>query len=283
MKKYLIILIVISIFFAEPVSAEPKIRADFTTPNYSSFTFASAVVIDTESGKELFSYNADEKRPAASLTKLLGAMVTLDSVKNLNKNIWLYGSDRVGGQSLPVKIRAKFKTIDLLYASLMFSANNAANALYRATGLSQKNFIKKMNAKAAKLGAVNSVFVDPSGIKPENISTASDMAKIARAAFGYKKISEITSGFDKTIVAVIPRKKFYFKNTNKLVRDNDGSYIVSGSKTGYLGENYMNLAVKIRTEKGNEVVVVVFGDKTIEDGFANAKMLADWTWGNYVF
>jgi len=282
MKKYFLIIFFLALAPFK-TSAVPIVRADFISPSYSSFSFVSAVVIDAESGKELFSYNADEKRPAASLTKLLGAMVVLDSVKNLNKNIWLYGSDRVGGQSLNVKIRAQFRTIDLLYASLMYSANNAANALYRATGLSQKNFIKKMNAKAAKLGAANSAFFDLSGIKKENVTTAADMAKIARAAFGYKKISEITSMQEKTITAVIPRKNFYFKNTNKLVRDNDGSYVITGSKTGFLGENYVNLAVKIRTEKGNDVVVVVLGDKTLEEGFTNAKMLADWTWSNYVF
>lgn len=264
-------------------SAVPIVRADFVTPSYSSYSFSAAVVVDAVSGKELFSYNADEKRPAASLTKLLGAMVVLDSVKNLNNKIWLYGSDRVGGQSLGVKIRAQFKTVDLLYASLMYSANNAANALYRSTGLSQKNFIKKMNARAAKLGAVNSAFVDPSGIGKGNVTTAADMAKIARAAFGYKKISEITSTEEKTITATIPRKNFYFKNTNKLVRDNDGSYTITGSKTGFLGENYVNLAVKIRTAIGNDVIVVVMGDRTLEEGFANAKMLADWSWQNYTF
>lgn len=282
MKKYFLILSIL-ILLPLRTSAVPIVRADFISPSYSSFSFVSAVVVDVASGKELFSYNADEKRPAASLTKLLGAMVVLDQQKNLNKNIWLYGSDRVGGQSLAVKIRAQFKTIDLLYASLMYSANNAANALYRATGLTQKNFIKKMNAKAVKIGAANSVFIDPSGIGKENVTTASDLAKIARAAFGYKKISEITSGLNKTITAVIPRKNFYLKNTNKLVRDNDGSYTITGSKTGYLGENYVNLAVKIRTNMGNEVVVAILGDKTLEEGFANAKMLADWTWGNYVF
>lgn len=282
MKKHYLILLIF-VLLPLQASAVPIVRADFVTPSYSSYSFSAAVVVDAVSGKELFSYNADEKRPAASLTKLLGAMVVLDSVKNLNNKIWLYGSDRVGGQSLGVKIRAQFKTVDLLYASLMYSANNAANALYRSTGLSQKNFIKKMNARAAKLGAVNSAFVDPSGIGKGNVTTAADMAKIARAAFGYKKISEITSTEEKTITATIPRKNFYFKNTNKLVRDNDGSYTITGSKTGFLGENYVNLAVKIRTAIGNDVIVVVMGDRTLEEGFANAKMLADWSWQNYTF
>jgi D-alanyl-D-alanine carboxypeptidase len=210
-------------------------------------------------------------------------MVVLDSVKNLNKTIWLYGSDRVGGQSLNVKTRAQFKTVDLLYASLMYSANNAANALYRATGFSRTSFIRRMNAKAAKLGAKNSNFIDPSGIGEKNISTAADMAKIARAAFGYKKISEITSAQEKTIIATIPRKNFYIKNTNKLVRDNDGSYEIDGSKTGFLGDDKVNLAVKIRTNAGNEVIVVIFGDRTLKESFANARMLAEWSWKNYSF
>lgn len=140
-----------------------------------------------------------------------------------------------------------------------------------------------MNVKAAKVGAVNSVFVDLSGIGKRNITTAADMAKIARAAFGYKKISEITSTQEKTITATIPRKNFYFRNTNKLVRDNDGSYTITGSKTGFLGENYVNLAVKIRNKVGSDVIVVVLGDRTLEEGFANAKMLADWSWNNYTF
>ena len=282
MKKNLLILI-FAILLPAKALAIPIVRADFIPPSYSSFTFSSAIVIDAKSGKELFSYNVDERRPAASLTKLLGAMVVLDSVKNLNKNIWLYGSDRVGGQSLGVKIRAQFKTIDLLYASLMYSANNAANALYRSTGLSQKNFIKKMNSKAVKIGASHSAFVDPSGIGKENITTASDMAKIARVAFQYQKISTITSTEDKTITAVWPRKNFYFRNTDKLARDNDGTYTVLGSKTGFLGDNYVNLAVKVRTEQGNDVIVVVLGDDTLLDCFANAKMLADWSWNNYSF
>ena len=140
-----------------------------------------------------------------------------------------------------------------------------------------------MNAKAVKLGAKNSIFTDPSGISADNLSTAADFAKIARAAFGYQKISEITSTEKKTITAVSPRKSFNLINTDKLVRDNDGTYVVSGSKTGYLGDNKVNLAVKIRTEKGNDVIVVVFGDQTLLGCFADAKMLADWSWSNYSF
>ena len=76
MKKILFV-ILIAIFPLAALAA-PAIRADFSPPPYESFSFTSAVVVDAVSGKELFSYNADEKLPAASLTKLLGAMVVLD-------------------------------------------------------------------------------------------------------------------------------------------------------------------------------------------------------------
>ena len=107
--------------------------------------------------------------PLASITKLMTTLVLMDMQVNWNGSVKLTRADEVGGARLRVAVGGVYRRIDLLHAALMGSANNAINALARSTGLTRKQFVARMNAKAQELGMTDTHFVDPSGIQTANV------------------------------------------------------------------------------------------------------------------
>lgn len=248
--------------------------------------FAAAIVIDMTSGKVLYEYEADKKWSAASLTKLMGALVFLEHHPLWNTIVSLKAQDEVGGGRLRVPVGATLTVLDLLYSSITASANNAATAMARVSGLGVKGFVKAMNDKAKKLGLLNTTFVDPSGMDPKNVTTARDMARLAATAYNAETIrrSATTSLYRFRIRNTGEVKEI--KNTNALLTQSayDDLY-VTGGKTGFLHESMYNLAVRLKptgvagTKKN--LMIVVFGAPTSEDSFKSAARLANWAWKMY--
>jgi len=248
--------------------------------------FASAVVIDATTGKRLYSYLPNTEWPAASLTKLMSAMVFVDQKPNWSKTVVMSKKDSVGGGELSVKDGSKISITDLFYSSIVASANNAAIALARVSSLGTSGFIKKMNAKAKALGLSTTHFVDPSGIDPANVTTASEMAVIAGKAFSTPMIRRAATTKTYTIALSNPVIKKELNNTNHLLTRDDQMYVLGG-KTGFLYESRYNLAVKLRPVKADParppLLVVVLGSPTYAGSFASAKGLANWAWKAYTW
>lgn len=251
--------------------------------------FVSAIVMIPGTHEVLYEYDADRPHVAASLSKLLGALVLVHRPISWGKIVSITSADEVGGGRLRVSSGAKLSMRDLLYCSITASANNAAMALARLSGLSMKRFMAASNEEAIKAGAVSSTFVDPSGMDVGNITTARDMAYIADRAFSNPSIRRAATTATYRFSIRNQRVVKTLKNTNELLTIDPDVWVLGG-KTGFLYESMYNLAVRLRPldEKGvpirgRDVIVIVFGSNTKSEMFASAKRLAQWAWKNHEF
>ncbi len=270
-------LVVPGVVFAAPV---PKNSYAF---NYDEMTAQAYMVVDKASGQVLLEKNADMPWTPASLTKLVTAMVVLDLNPKLSGAITMAKADEVGGARIATKAGVKYPVKGLLYASLVASANNATNALARSTGLSKEEFVKRMNEKAMSVGAIHSTFVEPTGIDPANSITARDYSHIAQAAFGYGVITDADNRVTYTLQSTGSGKKYThkLKTTNRLLAD--GSFLISGAKTGYLEESRYNFAAELKDVDGKNIIVVLLGSVNSTAQFFETKKLAIWTWTNFAW
>lgn len=251
--------------------------------------FVSAIVMIPGTRQILYAYQPDVIHPAASLTKLPNVMVSVTRFKSWDKVVALSSRDEVGGGRLRVRSGARMTLRDMLYSTIVGSANNTATALARLSGLTRARFLQRMNSEAKKAGATQSKFVDPSGMSPANMTTARDMALIAEAAFRQPLISRPggTSLYTFRILNTGTNK--VIRNTNHLLTDDSDVWVFAG-KTGYLPESQYNFVTQLRPmsadEKpilGRDVLVVVLGAPTKEGSFQSAKRLAEWAWASHEF
>ena len=253
-------------------------------PN-SSETFAeslgltakSFLVIDNLSGNTLLAKKPQLSWPPASLTKLVTALVVLDTKPKLTASITMKKSDEVGGARIATKAGIKYRFKDLLYASLTASANNATNAIARSANLATEDFVARMNEKARSLGAQNSVFYEPTGINEKNTTTALDFARIVKAAFENPLIAAAATIQNYSFRSVNNSNFFHkIKNTNQLLKDTAfiADFSFQGGKTGYLEESQHNFAALIKDKLGNELIIVVLGSQDSTSQFRETKELA---------
>lgn len=251
--------------------------------------FAAAIVMLPKTHQVLYAFKADKAHTAASLTKLAGAMAFLKKPGSWERLITLSKADEVGGGRLRVNVGARIPLRDLFYASITASANNAAMALARVSGLSMKAFLARMNQVAKASGATHTVFYDASGMNPKNMTTARDMALLAEAAFNLPEIRRAATVESYPVRIASARQVRTIKNTNPLLAANSGVWVMGG-KTGYLEESLYNFVGRFRPEQadgtpelGKDVLIVVFGAPTKDAQFQTAKRLAQWAWRVHEF
>ncbi len=249
--------------------------------NFDEMTAQAYLVVDKVSGQVLLEKNADTARVPASLTKLITAMVVLDMNPTLKGTVTMAKSDEVGGTRIATRAGVKYSVKGLFFTSLIASANNATNALARSTGLTREEFVKRMNEKAISLGAVNTVFVEPTGMDPASKITARDFSKIAVAAFHLPLIHEADNLTAYNLYSTGSGRKYVhrLKTTNRLL--SDGGFLVVGAKTGYLDESRYNFVAELKDVDGKNILVVVLGSKNSTAQFFETKKLAIWAWSNY--
>jgi D-alanyl-D-alanine carboxypeptidase len=279
MRKFLIIFILF-VFLASPTFVRALNIGELLQGNKDSnaFTAESYVVIDDQTGQIVMSKNSTSPWVPASITKLITALVVLDTKPNLNKSVAINSFDQSaggcneGGACLYTKLGVSYKVKDLFYASLVASANNATHALSRSTGLTEEQFVKRMNNKAKELGAVNTTFYEPTGMDPKNTTTAEDYAKITFNAFSNQFIHEIAVTSQYKFSSTNNKRYIHtIKNTNKLLGDSDVQVI--GGKTGYLDESRYNFVSVLKDRFENEFTIVVMGSKNGAAEFSETKQL----------
>ena len=186
----------------------------------------SAVLMEAESGRVLYAKDADTPRLIASTTKLMTALVALESGHSLEEDVTIPAEAAgVEGSSLYLKAGETVKLKTLLYGMLLHSGNDAATAVALTCAGSLEAFAQKMNEKAQQLGMTNSHFTNPTGLDgEEHYSSAYDMALLARACLAVPELKEITATHSTTM------EGRSFVNHNKLLWRYEGCV---GMKTGY--------------------------------------------------
>ncbi|MBU4347719.1 serine hydrolase [Patescibacteria group bacterium] len=241
----------------------------------------SSAVIDCESDAVLFGKQKDQIWPIASITKLAAALVFLEHNPGWDAIYQIKAEDKQEGGRIYLFTGEKVKVKDLFYFSLVGSDNTAAMALVRSTGLSDEEFINKMNEKARALGLNNTHFDDPVGLNSGNVSTAKEIAALARAAFADKDISEasLTKAYE---FETLEGRKKKINNTDALldIFPQNGIKILGG-KTGYIEASGYCFVGKFADHSGNEIISVVLGAYSYNARFVQIKEMVEWVYENY--
>lgn len=203
----------------------------------------AALVVD-QSGDALYQKNAGVVTPIASITKLMTAMVVLDSSPNLQAPITITEEDvdYLRGSRSRLSVGSVLSRESALLLALMSSENRAAHALARNYPGGLSAMLSAMNVKAQSLGMRDTHFEDPTGLNSNNVSTANDLAKMVAAAYRYPLIREFTTTPE--AVVDIGRRELAFHNTNPLVKSAD--WEVGLSKTGFINEAGKCLVMQAR-------------------------------------
>lgn len=208
----------------------------YLDPRKLSLHSQAALVVDGREGQVLYERNVHVKRPIASLTKLMTAMVALDAGLPDDEVITITKADRdrLRGSGSKLNFGTKLTRRDLIKIALAGSENRAAMALARAYPEGVDHFVATMNDKARRLGLKETTFRDPAGLHRGNMSTAADLVALVEAASRYALIREFTTVGTSSVTDQRTGWKIRFVNTNRLVRN--GQWDIELSKTGYIAD-----------------------------------------------
>lgn len=249
--------------------------ADFTglkgSPGLRS---ASALVINAE-GQVIYGKDIDTVRSIASITKLMTAMVILDSSLDLNEKISVTKDDRDLVQLTGSRLEygATLSRREMILLAIMSSENRAATALGRSFPGGMTAFISEMNRKAVKLGMTKSHFADPAGLNVENTSTARDLIKMVNAAQGYPLIRKASTTTRIEVHPYAKRGPLVYGNTNRLLKNK--SWDIALSKTGYINEAGRCLVMQANIE-GEQVSIVLLNSFGKLTPFGDSNRLRKW-------
>ncbi len=219
------------------------------------FGSQSVLVIEDETGKVLLEKNADRVVSIASLTKLMTAMVVLDAGQDMNELIAIEQRDVdvVKHSTSRVPVGSKISRADVLRLALMSSDNRAAASLARTFEGGPVGFKAAVRAKIAALGMDHTVIEEPTGLSPNNKSTAQDLVKMAAAASTYPEIANMTT--ETSDIININGRGVEYRNTNRLVGAK--GWEIGLSKTGYTEEAGRCLIMKIKSAGKNATLVLL--------------------------
>jgi D-alanyl-D-alanine endopeptidase (penicillin-binding protein 7) len=248
--------------------------------NQPEINSVSAILIDEEQEKVVFEKNADQIMPVASLSKLLSTLTFFSIDNNISRleeivkyslqdeeynhqyfNKWQVARINLnGGDELSIK--------DLIYSSLVRSANNMVETMARVSTLSRDDFIKKMNDIVKELNLNSSKFFEPTGLDKKNVSTAREFALIARKALDNRVIAEAST---------TKSYKFFTRNDNSLklrynssdlvLNNNYPGFKIIGSKTGYIDDSSGYCLVTRIDVMGKKYTAVILNSLSREQSF----------------
>jgi len=203
-------------------------------PSHLVVQSAAALVLDQSTGTILFEKNAGAVLPIASITKLMTAMVTLDSRPNLTEMLTISEDDvdTLKGTRSRLRVGTHLNREEMLRLALMSSENRAASSLAGNYPGGREAFVAAMNRKANELGLQDTQFSDPTGLTAANVSSARDLVKLVGIAHQYPLIREFTTATEYQVR--IGGRTQAFHNTNSLVKS--ASWEIGLSKTGYINE-----------------------------------------------
>jgi D-alanyl-D-alanine endopeptidase (penicillin-binding protein 7) len=234
---------------------------------------AAAIVFDPETGKILYEENAKDQRSIASITKVMTALVFLEDNPDLTQDITIERSDVYAASTTYLKANDHITYSELLHLMLIASDNAAARALARTSHGGTASFVERMNEKAIELGLDTTSFSDPSGLNPNNVSSAWDLSHLISFAASDERIASIMRTPEYTVTT--NRRQIPIHSTNHLLRAGDVQ--VMGGKTGFISKAGYCLATLLKLpQMDTPLAFVVLGAHSNNGRFWETRHLFDW-------
>ncbi len=248
----------------------PVLGVSSTFPTLSA---QGAMAVDLMSGVSLYEKNPDNTLLPASTTKIVTALVVLDTY-SLDQ-IMTVGKIKVEGQKMGLFFGEQITVEQLLYGLLVYSANDAAEVLAQNYPGGYDQFIVAMNVKAKELSMNNSSFQNPVGLDSNSqISTARDLVRVSEVAMRNPEFAKIVGTKNIIVHDVTGNSKYNLKNINQLLGTVPG---VMGVKTGWT-ENARENLVTYMERDGHKIMIAILGS---QDRFGETKELINWIFTSY--
>ena len=237
-------------------------------------TAPAAVLMEASTGQVLFEKGAHDRRACASITKVMTLLLTFEALEagELSLDQELTASAHaasMGGSDIWLEEGERMTVDDLLKATVIMSANDAAVVLAEAVSGSEEAFVARMNERAGELGMEDTVFKNCNGLDEEgHLTSAYDVAVMSRALLAHEKIRDYTL----TWMDSVRNGETQLVNTNKLIRSYQG---ITGLKTGTTGQAGSCISATAQRE-GMELIAVVLGAESTDLRFQDAKALLDY-------
>jgi D-alanyl-D-alanine endopeptidase (penicillin-binding protein 7) len=233
----------------------------------------AVMVLDQQTHEVLFDRNAQAVLPIASLTKLMTSMVLTDAQLPLDESITITEADvdTLKGSSSRLAVGTTLSRGEMLHLALMSSENRAAHALGRTFPGGLDRFVELMNAKAKTLGMGSTRYVDPTGLSPENRSSAKDLAALVAAAYERPLIRELSTSPSYDVD--VGHRTIQYRNTNRLV--SNPNWDIGLQKTGYIAEAGRCLVMQA-TVAGRQLIMVFLDSAGKFTRTADAERVRRW-------
>ncbi len=274
MKKVLCLLL--GILFFIPVASAEEISDDL------AFNSKSAILMDFDSGEILYRKNENETLAPASMTKIMSMLLIMEAIDNgsitLDTEVTISeNAASMGGSQVFLEAGEVYKVEELLKGIAIASGNDAVVAMAEKISGSVSEFVNRMNERAKELGLKSTTFKNPHGLDEEgHVSSAYDMAILARELISHEKILEFTSIYE-DYLQKNDGTSTWLVNTNKLVRFYDG---VDGLKTGFTAS--AGYCLTATAKKNNlRLIAVVMGADTSDHRSSDISSLLNYGFNTY--
>ena len=256
---------------AEPVRVPQLPELIGELPDVNNYSAQRIIVKDVETGIVLFAKEAYQKWSIASMTKLMSALVLLEKNADMTVDAVVTNQNLIGTHMYAGDV---YTRQELWNAMLIGSSNKAAVSLVEDIWLDEIAFVNRMNEKAVELGMTDTVFVEPTGLNAENVSTPSDISLLLAEALLHTEIVETLQTSELSLYSNERSKKHNIWNTNWLLLGWIPSTVdMVAGKTGYINHSLYNFTARFITQQERELDVVVMGANAHEARFTEARDL----------
>lgn len=259
-------------------------QADELWPAAVEVNAASAIVIEADTGAVLYEKDIHTQHYPASITKIMTTLLALENTSLQDVVTFSYDSvHKIEGTHIGIMEGEQLTMDQCLHAVMMASANEAAYAVAEHTGGTLDNFVNMMNQRAVELGCTETHFNNPHGLPDEShVTSAHDMALIARAAYQNPTFREITKTVSYTIPATNKSAETRpISNHHKMLKQGTYKYeYCTGGKTGYTNAARYTL-VTYAEKDGMSLICVVMQCDTSEDEYQDTARLLDYGFNNF--
>lgn len=250
----------------------------------------AAIIMDAATGQILYEKNAHERKYPASITKIMTTMLAIEAGVDFNETITMtenaiWGVDR-DSTLIGLDVGEKVTIGDLMYATMVKSANECAYAIAEYVGGDIDNFSKMMNDKAAELGCEDTHFVTPNGLHDDDhYTTAYDMALITKKAIEYEQFRELAGTLSYTVPETnLADETRPLWNGNKMINPAESAYYeyCEGGKTGYTSKANNTLATFAKKD-GLELICIILDCDGNARAYTDTRALYNYCYNNYTY